>query len=145
MKGQSPIVTHSILVLFAVVLLMAVVTSMGNIEKNYRNFTSGMSAKSICSLLKSTAEKIYVPVSGNITVNRTIEMGHIIISLPTRIGNGQYVVSFYNNSVLIEYGKISYGCNIGTNATLSGLTYGGRTKIKWMLGNGTNSLTIENE
>lgn len=143
-KGQSQIITHSLIILFSVSLIVLVATSMKNIENQYENFTGDLQVDDICSIMKSSIERIYNPVSQNISVNRTEEMGYNIINLPQKIGSGYYHINLYNNTIEIETSEIVHTCEAGINATFSGKSSGGRTKIKWLYGNGTNSIVIEN-
>lgn len=144
MKGASQLITHSLFVLFSIMLLLAVITSMGKIEKQYSNFTGEMSARDMCSMLKTAIEKIYMPVDSNITVNKTVEMSYIILDLPIKMGSRLYDITFAGNYINITSEEIFYQCKTGINATLSGISHGGRTKIKWLFGNSVNSIIIEN-
>jgi len=143
-KGQSQVVTNSLFVLFSVVLIIIVASSMNKVENDLQNFTGNMQAGDICSIIKNAAEKIYAPVGSNVSMNATEEMGYSVIDLPQKLGNDYYSILFTGNSVEITAKDISRTCEIGINATLSGLSRGGRTKIKWLYGNGTNAISIEN-
>jgi hypothetical protein len=143
-KGQSETISHSITILFSLTLILAVVASMNKIEADYQNFTSDLQSKEICALIKASAEKIYKPVGRNITINRTEEMGYSVLSLPQKLGNYYYHLRLYNNTVELETPESIFTCEIGINATLNGTSSGGKTRLRWLLGNGTNSIAMEN-
>lgn len=143
-KGQSQLVTHSVMVLFAITLILTVVSSMNEIENRYENFTNDIGVKEICAMVKASAEKIYKPVGNNITVNATEDMGYAVITLPQKLGNDNYKISLYNNTISIETSETTYRCALGINATFSGISHGGKTKILWRHGAGVNTLSISN-
>ena len=142
-KGQSQIISHSLTVLFSLTLILAVLTTMNKIESDYAGFAGSFQARDVCSLIKTSAEKIHNPLTGNVSMNITEEMGLCVLDLPQKIGNEAYNVMFFNRTVKVENSVTSQVCEIGINATFSGVSSGGRTRLRWLFGNGTDALVIE--
>jgi len=143
-KGQSTIVSHSLIVMFAVIFLLIIITTMNSIKEDYSNFVLNITAKEICSLVKSSSEKIYQPVSSSINSNKTEEMGYVTVNLPSKIGSKNYKISFANETIQIKTSDNQFTCKVGLNTTFSGTSSGGLTKIVWNYGNGTNEIQIKN-
>jgi len=142
--GQSQIVTHTIIIMFVVILILIVATTMNSIREDYDNFVGNMTSYEICSLIKSSMEKIYKPVSGNITVNRTEDMGYVILDLPPKVGNSAYRLKLSGTNIIISTSDKTYSCAVGLNATMNSSCAGGKVKLIWKYGNGTNEIKIEN-
>lgn len=142
-KGQSQVVSHSLSVLFSMILILAVISTMNILEEDYGEYTGKFQAREICGMIKAAAEKVHNPVSQNITMNFSQEMGYYVINLPQKAGNGPYEIKFLNSTVSIEGERINQTCETGINATFSGMSTGGRTKVSWIYGNGTDYIKLE--
>lgn len=142
-KGQSQVVSHSLTVLFSMILILAVISTMNILEDDYGEYTGKFQAREICGMIKASAEKVHNPISSNITMNFSQEMGYYIIYLPQKAGNMPYEIKFLNSTISIEGDRINRTCETGINATFLGMTTGGRTKLSWIYGNGTDCIKLE--
>lgn len=142
-KGQSQVISHSLSVLFSMILILAVISTMNTIEKDYGDYTGKFQAREICSIMKAAVEKVYNPISANISMNTTQEMGYYVIYLPQKAGNEPYEITFFNSTVKVEGERLNQTCEIGINSSFMGISSGGKTKISWLFGNGTDSVKIE--
>lgn len=132
-KGQSPLVSHTIMIAFSLTLLLVVVTTLSSIRNDYQEFVAKHEIREVCAIVKSGIEKMYYPESYNSTSNTT--KGKIILDLPARIGDMNYRARFANTSLLLEtFGenKVNDTCKIGFNLSYYGSTGGGRTEIQWI-------------
>jgi len=145
LKGQSVIVTHSLLVLFATIFLIIIVTTLNSIREDYRDFTLNLTVKDICSVVKASIEELRTPIPAELEVNTEQSMGSVMLDLPQKIGGTKYRIRFENEMIVIKTESgFSYTCYTSVNSTLSGRSAGGRTKIYWMYGNGINKILIGN-
>jgi hypothetical protein len=145
MKGQSVVVTHSLLILFATLLLIIVVTTLNSIKEDYRDFVLNLTAKDICNLVKTSIEELRTSIPTELEVKTEQNMGSIILDLPSKIGNTKYRIRLENETILIKTESgFSYTCYTSVNSTLSGRSTGDRTKIYWVYGSGTNKISITN-
>ena len=143
-KGQNPLISHTILIGIGVLLILSVVVTMNTVKSNYDEFVGEEEMDIVCSLIRHAINEMYMPSSYQVQSDTLT--GKIVLNLPDRIGDSVYKARFINDSLKIEtYGslKINRTCLIGFNASYSGLTSGGRTKIMWTtLSNGSNRIEM---
>jgi len=145
LKGQSVIVTHSLLVLFATLFLIIIVTTLNSIREDYRDFTLNLTVKDICSVVKASVEELHAPIPAELEVNTEQSMGSVTLDLPQKIGGVKYRIRFGNRTILVKTESgFSYACYTSVNSTLAGRSAGGRTRISWIYGNGTDKILITN-
>lgn len=144
-KAQSPIVSHTLVIMLSIVLLILVITTLNSLRKEYQEFVGENEIKQICGIVRNGIEKIYWPEDYVSPTNTT--MGEIVVGLPNKIAERNYRARFVNESLFIEsIGEptINYSCKIGFEVTLNGRTAGGRTEIKWTrLSNGNDVITMK--
>jgi hypothetical protein len=129
MKGQ--LITHSIVVGFGIVLIIAVFLIMGFVETNYREFIGQREIEDVCLFIKTSAEKIQPKT--DYRSETPVVLGEITMNLPEKIAGMAYRASFRDENMSISTigdKKIEFSCVIGINATYGGSTNGGSTLLK---------------
>lgn len=146
MKGQSPLISHTMMILFSIFLVLVIVTTLNSIRTEYEDFVAKNEILQVCALVKSSVEKLYWPQS-YIPQTDTV-MGSITMNLPKEIARVEYNARFSNRTLkveTIEQPKVNDTCEMGFDITFSGRTSGGRTRIKWTrYSNGTDAIVMEN-
>ncbi len=139
-KGQSPLITHAIMVGFSVFLVYAVISTLTSIKTDYQEIVGGSEISGVCFIIKSGIDKVYAPDSYNTSATN---LGSIEISLPDRITDLKYEANFFNRSMLIKSSLPAFNqtCKIGYNVAYNGSTSGGLTRISYI--KNTTSETIE--
>jgi len=123
-KGQMPLISHVIVVGLGVVLILVIVYTLSSLEADYRNFIDENEMEQACYLIKGGIEKIYYSDYQN------LEKGRIIIKMPDRISDINYIAEFTQYSVIIKRDdRKNVSCTIGFPAVYSGTTTGGMTEI----------------
>ena len=143
LKGQSPLVSHSIIVGFSLVLLIIIVISLGSIKSDYQQFVAKEEINQVCGLIRGGIEKIYNP--STYTSPTDSLMGSIRIDLPDRLADNVYRVSFGSSSYIetLTQPAVNKTCNIGFPVVYNGSTTGGETEISWVRqANGTDVITM---
>ncbi len=127
--GQNPLLSHTIAIGFSLLLIMVVITTLSTLRDNYQDFIGKNEITQVCSLLKSSVEKIFVEDNYVSLTNTT--KGRVVVSLPNRIADLNYRVRVINSSFFIETSgaKINDTCKAGFNLTYNGSAAGGMTEI----------------
>ena len=143
-KGQSPLVSHSIIVGFSVFLVLAVVFTLNTLRADYQDFVGKGEIEQVCDLIRGGIEKIYNPSDYISLTNTTI--GRIKILFPDRLADNSYRIRFANSSATIEtisQPVINKTCIIGFDLIYNGSTSGGETEIVWTrFSNGTDRIDM---
>ena len=130
--GQSPLISHSLVVGFSLILILVVIMTLSHLENEYQTFTGNSEIQEVCGIIKYSTEKIYNPTNYTSPTNST--MGRIVLTLPERIAGISYRARFSDNLVYVNTVSeplINTTCSIDINATFSGTTNGGETLIIW--------------
>jgi hypothetical protein len=145
MKGQSALLSHAILVSISIVLVFIVVYTFTNIRADYQKFVGDVELNSACFAIKSSIEKIYNP--GSYRSPADTEYGNVKITLPQKSAGLKYRTYFTNKTLNIEtlgQPKLNASCIIGLDASYSGFTTGGVTRISYVeKANGTKQIMLE--
>ena len=142
-KGQNPLLSHALIIMFSILLLIVVVHAMNAIKNDYQDFVGKIESQQVCGMIKNSIEKIYSPSDYTVQTNET--MGKIFVELPERIADSRYRASFVNDSVRVEMldFPVNETCKAGFNISLSGTTSGGRTEMRFdVMKENTNSYKI---
>ncbi len=146
MKGQSVLLSHAFIVAMSVILIIIVLTAMKTIIDDNRDFVGRNEITQICSIVKSSFEKILLEQTYTSLTNTS--SGKITVALPERIADMRFRTRLSANDVIVEtQGNILVNetCRIGLNATYSGSTAGGRTLFELIrYSNGTKEIKISN-
>lgn len=127
-KGQ--ILTHSIVVGFGVVLIIAVVIIMDALKTDYKEFVAQKEIEEVCLVVKTAIDKVY---PNNFYVSETpTEVGRTEVKLPQKIAGVNYRISMNSENILIQTldePKLKLSCQTDINATYAGGTNGGETEF----------------
>ena len=129
LKGQSPLLSHALVVMFSIMLVLVAVTAMNSIRNDYQDFVGTIEAQQVCGIIKGSIEKIYQPTDYAVQINQTY--GKVVLDLPERIADSRYRVKLFNDSIRVEMlgSQINETCRTGFNITMSGTASGGKTAI----------------
>ncbi len=130
-KGDT-LLTHTITLVFSLLMILTIVITFNSMENDYRDFIGKNEVQQVCGIVKSGIESIYLKENYDSPENAT--KGRIVIELPARIADMDYRVRFINRSVSIEtLGRLRVNdtCKIGFAANYTGSTIGGRTEINF--------------
>lgn len=143
-KGQSSLLTHSILISFAIFLVLIVLSAMTTLRTDFEDFVSDKELRQSCILVSSAVEKIYVSTGYRSPSNFTA--GVTLIRMPQKIANTVYRLVFENSSLNIDARPFfNTTCRIGFNLSYSGSSTGGLTQLKYVrYNNGTEALEMSN-
>lgn len=119
MKGQSVFLTHTFLILFTVILLFVVFSTLSDVRDNQQEFMATQDAGIICSMVTASLDNIY----------QRHGTGYISINLPSDIGEIDYRGDFFENQLKISFGESNYSCNMPFNTSYTGKISGGQTNI----------------
>lgn len=146
MKGQSVLVSHAFIVGLSIILIIMVIVAMKTITEDNRSFIGQNEITQVCSIMKSSFEKILMEQTYVSPANTTA--GRITASLPERIADTRYRTRVSGSDILVETQGdllINETCRIGLNATYSGSTSGGRTLFELLrYPNGTKEIKVGN-
>ena len=143
MKGQNPLISHTLIVAMSVLVLFLVVTTFNNIEKNQIMFVARSEADSICSTLSSQILKIYRNETYNSPGGQTCSWENIYLEKRLMIYN--YKIYFNNSDIIISFKNTKINCSVPINATLIGSSYGGEVKLTWeKLSDGQDEIILSN-
>lgn len=143
-KGQSILLTHAILISFAIFLVFAVFTTLTTLRTDFEDFVADKEVQQTCLLVKGAIEKIYVPTDYRSPDNTTT--GKIVVQMPERIAGTAYRLGFINASVEIDARPFfNTTCKAGFAAVYNGSSSGGRTQLKYVrYSNGTDNIEMSN-
>lgn len=143
-KGQSLLLTHAILISFAIFLIFAVFTGLSTLKTDFEDFVADKEIQQACLLVKGAVEKIYIPTGYRPPENATA--GSIVLQMPDRLAGSPYRVSFVNTSILVDGGAaFNTTCKTGFNLSFSGSASGGLVQIKYArYSNGTDAVEMTN-
>lgn len=130
MKGQNPLLSHTLIVGFSAILILVVVTSMNLIRNDLQDFIGNQEAVQVCSIVRGGTE-IIVNEEDYISVTNTTK-GRITLKLPKKIADLNYRATFSELTLTIQTSgqvDITKICEMGVNATYSGFTRGGLTEL----------------
>lgn len=127
--GQNPLLSHTIAIGFSLLLILVVVTTLSSLRDNYQDFIGKNEIIQVCSLLKSSVEKVFV--EDNYVSPSNTTKGRVVVSLPNRIADMNYRVRVINSTFFIETSgaKINDTCRPGFNLSYNGSTTGGLTEL----------------
>jgi hypothetical protein len=143
-KGQTVLLTHAILISFAVTLVFIVFTTLTTLRTDFEGFVSQKEIQQGCILVKGAVEKIYISTDYRPPTNTTA--GTIVVQMPEKIAGSSYRLRFENNSAVIDaQPAFNTTCKIGLNLSYSGSSSGGMTEIKYVrYSNGTDAIEMTN-
>ena len=129
MKGINPLVSHTMTIIFSVLLIVVVITAMNSITEENKKFVAENEMSVVCNTLKTAIEELnlennYVSAS-NYTSTSTVD-------LPKKIGGFNYRTSFSSNTLKIETissPTVNQTCKIGFSLNYTGSTNGGKTRL----------------
>ena len=142
-KGQTPLISHAILVAFSLFLVYVVVTTFTSIRTDYQGFVGGLEIKELCFVMRGAIDKVYT--QSDYIFSTSTNLGSIQARLPDRITDIKYKASFFNKSILIESQGREFNdtCKIGFSANYNGSTSGGLTRFSYLrYTNGTNVIEM---
>jgi len=141
MKGQNPLISHTLIVVMSVLMLFLIVTTFDNIKKNQVRFLIKNEANVICSTISSQITKIYNNSTYSSSVNQT--NGWVKISTEKRLMEYNYKIYFSGSKIFIKSRDIEVNCSVPINAIFEGSSYGGDIKLTWIrLANGTDKIVM---
>lgn len=143
MKGLSQLLTHSLLLSFALIILISVVITFNTLEKDYSKFSENITAYNVCLLLKEYVHNL-VEKTPEVNVVSEEKYGFLILNLPKRIGRGKYRINFNNNKIEIDTEHIRMSCNVTQSVFPLISVSGGRIKIWKTYVNGTTRVYVKN-
>jgi len=131
MKGQSPLVWHSIAIAISLTVVMIIIGSLNTVRYDFENFVIDEEVVQVCQIVRSGVERLYSPSGYSSPENS--EMGRIILSLPDRIGSVNYRATFVNTSLYVALSgrDKNHTCLMGFNITFAGSSAGGETDLVW--------------
>jgi hypothetical protein len=132
LKGQSPLLSHTLVVGFSVFLVLAVVTTLNVLKSDYQDFIAKGEIEQVCALIRNGIDSIYNPDDYISPTDTT--MGRITILLPDKLAGNVYRIRLVNSSSYIEtvsQPAINRTCRLGFPAVYNGSTSGGETEITW--------------
>ena len=142
-KGQTPLISHAILVALSLFLIYVVVMTFTSIRTDYQEFVGGLEIKELCFVMRGAIDKVYTQSDYNFSTNTNL--GSIQARLSDRITDIKYKASFFNKSILIESQGREFNdtCKIGFSANYNGSTSGGLTRFSYLrYTNGTNVIEM---
>lgn len=128
MKGQNPLLSHVFVTAFLVALVLSVIIITTTLKTRYETFIGEHEVDQVCSIIKSSIAKLRSDDS-YVSLNDTIK-GRIYLNLPAKIANSNYNIRFIGRNATIT-GTANVTCAIGFNATYTGTSSGGRSKLEW--------------
>jgi len=133
MKGQSPIVSHTIIIGITVFIIIVMLLTLNYLRNEYQKFEGENDINNICLILKNSIEKIYHPENiDNYQTNVSSVMGKIIINLPAKISDIKYNINFVNSSIQVKGLLLNQTCKLWFNITYTGFSSGGLTELSWI-------------
>ncbi len=142
LKGDM-MLSHTLFFLFSIAMIITIVVTFGTIRKDTQNFIGNNEIQQVCTLIRTSIEKIYIPSDYMSPSNTT--QGKIIVDLPERIADANYRARFVNSSIVIETSipAVNKTCEAGFDVNFTGSTSGGRTQLEWVTyGSGSNSIIM---
>jgi len=140
-NGQSPLISHTTMLIFTVILVAIVIASLNVIKDNYQLSHGMEEIKQICNIVRGGIEKIYLPESYISPTDS--RLGEITLDLPNHVLDLNYKMKFVNDSLYIETEIMNLTCKLGFDVSYNGSS-SGRTKITWIrLSNGTDVINME--
>ncbi len=130
--GQSPVLSHTLLIGFSVLLIMIIVTSMSSIKDEYQDFIGRSEITQVCAIVKGNVESIFWKENYISPMNET--KGTATMRLPERIADMNYRAYFSGTTLFVEtFGRVNITdtCVPGFNATYTGSTSGGITRLNF--------------
>ncbi len=143
MKGASQLLTHSFLLAFSLVILLFVTMTFNNIKSDMVNFSSKISGREICSLLKQSIERISNINPDGVSVLSDEKFGYMIIKLPNKIGDAKYRIFLNGNEIDVKINNVDYKCYVTSNISLYGTAPGGLISITENIDNNEKKITIK--
>jgi len=141
MKGINPITSHTMAIMFSILLIIVVVTALNSIIEENRKFISQNEVIVICNTLRSSIEELNVAdYSSSNSYTSTA-----FVNLPEKAGGFNYRVSFENSSIKVETTSqplANHTCKVGFNLTYTGSSNGGKTRVDLTINN-DGSKTVE--
>ena len=131
-KAQSELISHTLTILFGVILVIVVVTMISNLKKDYQEYAGKLEAREICNRVRAGIEKIYFNTTYDSPT--TEESGSAVLELPGKIADMNYRVGFSGTNITVtSLGRpeFTHTCPAGFDLTYSGGSGGGMTTIKW--------------
>ncbi len=133
-KGQSPLLSHTIMLAFSLLLVLVIISMLTAIRDDYSNFIGKNEIAEVCLILKGGIEKMMTDDSYVSPTNTT--KGRLFMRFPARIADQNYRMRFANNSVFVEtlaQPRINDTCRLGHNASYTGSTAGGITEVNYTM------------
>jgi len=143
MQGQSTIVTHSLLVLFATIFLIIVVGTLNQLRNTYEEFVLDLTAKHLCELVRSTIEDMYSPTPSNMRALVNESMGKISLRLPDKVGGMKYKILLLEREIkVIVSDREKASCSIALDVILEGKSAGGDSNLEWIDAMGNHTFVL---
>ena len=134
MKGINPITSHTMAIMFSIVLIIVVVTALNSIVEENRKFVAQNEVSIVCNTLKSSIEELYVAdYTSTSTYSSTA-----YVNLPEKAGGFNYRAYFLNSSIKVEttaQPSANYTCKVGFDLNYTGSTNGGKTRLDFTIRN----------
>ena len=129
--GQSPVLSHTLIIGFSVILVLIIVTSMASIKEELQDFIGKSEIKQVCALVKGGIESVFHRDNYISPMNES--KGTAKLKLPGRIADLSYRARFSGSELVIETFGINMTdtCKMGFNATYLGSTSGGVTLVNF--------------
>src|SRR3989338_1906295 len=100
LKGQSPLLSHALVVMFSIMLVLVAVTAMNSIWYDYQDFVGTIEAQQVCGIIKGSIEKVYQTSDYAVLTIQTF--GKIDQELQERIADSRNRAKLFNDSILVE-------------------------------------------
>ncbi len=129
-KGQSVLITHTILLSFIVFMIFLVASTFLALRQDFQAFATDSELSKVCLILKSGVEKLAIQTRYKPS---TPAVNTIDLRLPERIADIKYVAKFEGSSIKISTLNpvFNSSCKVGFNATYRGFASGGLTQISF--------------
>jgi|SRR3989344_2673467 len=134
MKGINPITSHTMAIMFSILLIVVVVTALNSIVEENRKFASQNEVIVICNTLRSSIEELNTADYPSATSYTSTAF----VNLPEKAGGFNYRAYFADSSIKVEttsQPSANYTCKVGFNISYTGSSNGGKTRIDFTVRN----------
>ena len=115
-KGQQPFVSHTLMIGFASMMVVIVAVSLVTIHGDFSSFIVDSVSSHACNSMRASVSNI---------IESDADYMKILVSLPEKLGDKNYVVSSYDEGLNIEWDNNEKPCKIGHEISFEGRVPGG--------------------
>lgn len=130
-KGQATLLTHTLLLGFVIFFILIIVNTFVLLHEDFQLFAAESEIDQLCLTMRGGVEKIFYASSYRSPV---ASRSSLDVNLPDKLADAEYTATFQNASIKIETSGLYFNatCVVGLNATYSGQTSGGLTRISFL-------------